>query len=327
MTETKRATSETAEALLGEYFPVLDHGFVALVDYMGTDNTVPTCARTSYGHGTKAGSNDRGLVRYLRRKMHTSPFEFVELHFHCSMPIFVARQWIRHRTAAVNEVSGRYSLLPMLFHTPELGNFAKQSSNNKQGREDSETDSETHSKAVQRWIDGRITTKDNYEWLLAEDVARELARIDLPLSTYTQWRWKIDAHNLMHFLTLRCDDHAQWEIRAFANVIAGILQQGWPNMFSAWADYNFKSHNFSRQEMLILCALLEKLTLSPGSSTRTLIEDLSKEHGLSNRELDEFLTAFSSKDYQPADFELPGARPIEDFVREAEAAVPKERTT
>lgn len=325
MTETKRATSETAEALLGEYFPVLDHGFVALVDYMGTDNTVPTCARTSYGHGTKAGSNDRGLVRHLRRNMHTSPFEFVELHFHCSMPIFVARQWIRHRTAAVNEVSGRYSLLPMLFHTPELCNFAKQSSNNKQGREDSETDADTYTKAVQRWVDGRITTKDNYEWLLAEDVARELSRIDLPLSTYTQWRWKIDAHNLMHFLTLRCDDHAQWEIRAFANIIAGILQQGWPNMFSAWADYNFKSHNFSRQEMLILCTLLEQLTLSPGSSTRSLIENLSKEHGLSNRELEGFLTAFSSKDYQPADFELPGARPIEDFVREAEAAVPKER--
>lgn len=324
MTETKRATSETAEALLGEYFPVLDHGFVALVDYMGTDNTVPTCARTSYGHGTKAVSNDRGLVRYLRRKMHTSPFEFVELHFHCSMPIFVARQWIRHRTAAVNEVSGRYSLLPMLFHTPELANFAKQSSNNKQGREDSETDVATYTAAVQRWNAGRDTTKANYEWLLAEDVARELSRIDLPLSTYTQWRWKIDAHNLMHFLSLRCDSHAQWEIRVFSNVIAGILQQGWPNLFSAWADYNYKSHNFSRQEMLILCTLFEHLALSPGSSTRSMIEDLSKKHGLSNRELDEFLTAFSSKDYQPADFELPRARPIEDFVREAEAAVPRE---
>jgi thymidylate synthase (FAD) len=323
MTETKRATSETAEAILGEYFPVLDHGFVALVDYMGTDNTVPTCARTSYGHGTKAASNDRGLVRYLRRKMHTSPFEFVELHFHCSMPIFVARQWVRHRTASINEVSGRYSLLPMLFHTPEFGNFAKQSSSNKQGREDSETDASTYTVAIERWNKGRDITKDNYEWLLAEDVAREISRIDLPLSTYTQWRWKIDAHNLMHFLSLRCDNHAQWEIRAFSNVMAGILQQGWPNLFSAWADYNFKSHNFSRQEMLVLCNML-KLGV-PLTGTQA-IEILCKEQGMAQREIDEFLTAFDTKDYQPADFQLPNTRPIEDFVREAEAAVPKERT-
>lgn len=321
MTETKRATSETAEALLGEYFPVLDHGFVALVDYMGTDTTVPACARTSYGHGTKAASNDRGLVRYLRRHMHTSPFEFVELHFHCSMPIFVARQWIRHRTAAVNEVSGRYSLLPMLFHTPERENFAKQSSDNKQGRENSETNSDTYIRAVQRWNAGRGTTKENYEWLLAEEVARELARIDLPLSTYTQWRWKIDAHNLMHFLKLRCDGHAQWEIRVFANIMAGILQRGWPNLFSAWVDYNHKSHNFSRQEMLVLCNMLQLGVPITGTQS---IEMLCKEHGMVQREIDEFLTAFNVKDYQPANFELPATRPIKDFIREAEAAVPRE---
>ena len=245
MAETKRPTSETAEAILGDYFPVLDHGFVALMDYMGTDQTVPTCARTSYGHGTKATSNDKGLVRYLRGHRHTSPFEFVEFHFHCSMPIFVARQWVRHRTASINEVSGRYSILPMLFHTPEAEHFAKQSQSNKQGRS-GRTDGSLHEMAAINWNKQRALIQENYEWLIAEDVARELARIDLPLSTYTQWRWKIDGHNLMHFLGLRCDPHAQWEIRVFANIIAGILERGWPNLFEAWADYNFKSRTFSR---------------------------------------------------------------------------------
>ena len=327
MTETKRATSETAEALVGEYFPVLDHGFVALMDYMGTDTTVPACARTSYGHGTKATSNDKGLVRYLRRHMHTSPSEFVELHFHCSMPIFVARQWVRHRTAAINEVSGRYSLLPMLFHTPDIEHFAKQSSDNKQGREDSGTESTTYDLAVKRWNAGRETTKENYEWLLAEDVAREISRIDLPLSTYTQWRWKINAHNLMHFLKLRCDGHAQYEIRVFANIIAGIFQKGWPNMFSAWADYNFKSHNFSRQEMLVLCSLIERFGV--GTDTKTLLQkmctDSMREHGLTQRETDEFLISFDPESYQPADFPLPTSLPIEVFEKEAAAAVPKEK--
>lgn len=328
MTETKRATSEAAEALLGEYFPVLDHGFVALVDYMGVDPTVPTCARTSYGYGTKATSNDRGLIRHLRRKMHTSPFEFVELHFHCSMPIFVARQWVRHRTASINEVSGRYSILPMLFHTPGAEHFATQSTDNKQGRKGEATDGELHDRALQLWNLGRDCIRENYEWLLANDVARELCRIDLPLSTYTQWRWKIDAHNLMHFLSLRCDSHAQWEIRVFANVIAGILQQGWPTLFTAWADYNFKSHNFSRQEMLVLCNFIQKLgvTMAPGSETRIMLEESMRDNGLTQRESDEFLTAFNSDNYKPADFPFPPPVPIEVFEKEAAAAVPKERS-
>ena len=255
--ETSRPVIENESSLLGSYYPVLDHGFVSLVDYMGTDSTVPTCARTSYGHGTKATSNDTGLVRYLRRHKHTSPFEFVEFHFHCSMPIFVARQWVRHRTASINEVSGRYSILPMLFHTPEAKHFAKQSQSNKQGR-DTEGGELLHKGAVALWNSSRAMVQESYEWLIAEDVARELARIDLPLSTYTQWRWKIDGHNLMHFLSLRCDPHAQWEIRVFANIIAGILERGWPNMFEAWGDYNFKAHTFSRQEMLVLCEMIHQ---------------------------------------------------------------------
>jgi thymidylate synthase ThyX len=219
----------------------------------------------------------------------------------------------------------------MLFHTPDIEHFAKQSSDNKQGRENLGTDTTTYDMAVKRWTAGREVVKDNYEWLLAEDVAREISRIDLPLSTYTQWRWKINGHNLMHFLKLRCDGHAQWEIRVFANIIAGIFQRGWPNMFSAWADYNFKSHNFSRQEMLVLCSLIEKVggMMIPGVDTKTLIQkvcsDSMREHGLTQRETDEFLTSFNPEDYQPADFPLPNSLPIEVFEKEAAAAVPKEK--
>ena len=329
MAETKRPTSETAEAILGDYFPVLDHGFVSLMDYMGTDPTVPTCARTSYGHGTKATSNDTSLIRYLRRHKHTSPFEFVEFHFHCSMPIFVARQWVRHRTAAINEVSGRYSILPMLFHTPEAEHFAKQSQSNKQGRSEGE-DKALHSQAVHRWGDVRDRVQETYEWLIAEDVARELARIDLPLSTYTQWRWKIDGHNLMHFLSLRCDPHAQWEIRVFANIIAGILERGWPALFSAWADYNFKAHTFSRQEMQILSLLLNKtstgikpnMTRISGASVGVSIEDMV-EGGLTKREVDEFMGSFDATLYDEPHFELPEPKSFEFFLQDAQAAVPK----
>lgn len=322
MSETKRPTSETAEAILGEYYPVLDHGFIALMDYMGTDPTVPTCARTSYGHGTKATSNDKGLVRYLRGHRHTSPFEFVEFHFHCSMPIFVARQWVRHRTASINEVSGRYSILPMLFHTPEAEHFAKQSQSNKQGRE-GEAGIALHTEAASRWAKQRAAVQENYEWLIGEDVARELARIDLPLSTYTQWRWKIDGHNLMHFLGLRCDPHAQWEIRVFANILAGILERGWPNLFEAWADYNFKSRTFSRQEMQVLCNLLTKSgdvlgVTSYGATTEAMVK-----MGLSKREIEEFLGAFDASKYERPHFELPEPKPFDYFMLDAQAAVPK----
>jgi len=331
--ETKRPTSETAEAILGEYYPVLDHGFIALMDYMGTDPTVPTCARTSYGHGTKTTSNDRGLVRHLRRHRHTSPFEFLEFHFHCSMPIFVARQWIRHRTSSVNEVSGRYSILPMLFHTPEAGHFAKQSQSNKQGRSESE-EAVLHSQATARWAKQRAVVQENYEWLIGEDVARELARIDLPLSTYTQWRWKIDGHNLMHFLGLRCDPHAQWEIRVYANIIAGILERGWPQTFEAWGDYNFKSHTFSRQEMLILCRMLQKADgalFTRSDATRQNLLTVSPDEmlslGLSKREVDEFLGSFDPGQYNKPHFELPEPRPFEYFMKDAEMAVPLVDTT
>lgn len=327
--KTSRPTIENEGELLGNYYPVLDHGFVSLVDYMGVDSTVPTCARTSYGHGTKATSNDTGLIRYLRRHKHTSPFEFVEFHFHCSMPIFVARQWVRHRTASINEVSGRYSILPMLFHTPEAEHFAKQSQSNKQGRSEGE-EKALHNQAVHRWGDVRDRVQETYEWLIAEDVARELSRIDLPLSTYTQWRWKIDGHNLMHFLSLRCDPHAQWEIRVFANIIAGILERGWPALYSAWADYNFKAHTFSRQEMLAICQMITKagdglipqVRGSEGTINGLSVEDMVK-LGMTKREADELLGSFDASNYQEPHFELPEPKSFEFFLEDAQSAVPK----
>ena len=198
-----------AEEILGGYFPVLDHGFVSLVDYMGSDDSVERAARVSYGYGTRHTSATRGLIRYLRRHKHTTPSEMVELKFHCAMPMFVARQWIRHRTASVNEYSGRYSLMPLLFYSPPKDQFSLQSPTNNQGRGDVASDAQ-YAEATRRWDEIRSRAAEAYTWMVEEDLARELARIDLPMSTYTQWYWKVDLHNLLHFLTLRVDPHAQW---------------------------------------------------------------------------------------------------------------------
>src|SRR6185369_2997655 len=176
--------------------------------YMGSDEDVERAARVSYGYGTRRTSQTRGLIRYLRRHRHTTPSEMVELKFHCAMPIFVARQWIRHRTASLNEYSGRYSLLPLLFYRPAPEHLQAQSATNRQGRS-GESLSGIYDEAVTRWERLRRDAADTYEWLVQRDVARELARIDLPLSTYTQWYWKIDLHNLFHFLAVRADPHAR----------------------------------------------------------------------------------------------------------------------
>ncbi|MFP3947190.1 MAG: FAD-dependent thymidylate synthase [Gemmatimonadota bacterium] len=257
--ETKRPTVPAAEEILGGYFPVLDHGFVSLVDYMGTDADVERAARVSYGYGTRKVSATRGLIRYLRRHHHTTPSEMVELKFHCAMPMFVARQWIRHRTANVNEYSGRYSLMPLLFYRPEHDQFALQSRSNRQGREGGRASERLYSEAVERWEDIRTRAADAYAWMLSEDVARELSRIDLPLSTYTQWYWKIDLHNLLHFLTLRVDPHAQWEIREYGRVMAGIVKRVAPLSYEAWVDYDLEGVRLSRGDRKALAALLEVL--------------------------------------------------------------------
>jgi thymidylate synthase (FAD) len=282
--ETRRLTIPGAEELLGHYFPVLDHGFVALVDYMGGDSSIDDAARVSYGAGTRKASDERTLLRYLMRKVHTSPVEMVELKFHCKMPIFVARQWIRHRTANVNEYSGRYSLLPLQFYTPKEENLGIQATNNKQGRADA-VDAEVYKSAISRWEYNRAVSTENYEWLLGNDVARELARIDLPLSTYTEWYWKIDLHNLLHFLTLRVDPHAQHEIQVYGNVMAGMIKALTPHAYEAWIDYRVCGRSFSRLEMKVLTEALAEAAIARGTD---FMEKLLEAQGLGKRETEEF---------------------------------------
>jgi thymidylate synthase (FAD) len=324
VTDTKRPTSPAAEEILGLYFPVLDHGFVSLVDYMGTDECIERAARVSYGYGTRKQSMTRGLLRYLRRHKHTTPSEMVELKFHCCMPIFIARQWIRHRTANVNEYSGRYSLVPMLFYTPEAEQLQTQSKRNNQGRSGQQVAGDVHAEAVRRWTDIRRASTEAYEWMTGGEIARELARIDLPLSTYTQWYWKIDLHNLLHFLTLRVDSHAQWEIQEFGRVMAGMLKRVAPLSYEAWIDYDVCGGHLSRMEL----DALRSLVAVDGEGVRATGGALSKEslveRGLSKREVDELLIKLAPRPAVP-DFELnvASAKSPEHFAERFASAVPK----
>lgn len=273
-------TVPEADAILDQEFKVLDHGFVRLIDYMGSDESIVQAARVSYGKGTKKVSEDRGLIRYLMRHKHTTPFEMVEFKFHIKLPIFVARQWIRHRTANVNEYSGRYSVMKEEFYLPEPADIAFQSKSNKQGREnkalpESVKDSfRDHAQSTQKEL------YEHYSQFIDEGVARELARINLPLSLYTEWYWKIDLHNLFHFLRLRMDAHAQQEIRAFADVMAEMVKKVCPVAYEAFEDYSLHASYFSGPELAVLAPYLEKAEFN--------IEQLT-EKGLSKREAREFL--------------------------------------
>ena len=326
---TKRPTVAAAEEILGGYFPVLDHGFVALVDYMGTDEDIERAARVSYGAGTRRVSQTRGLVRYLMRHAHTTPTEMVEFKFHCSMPMFVARQWIRHRTASVNELSARYSLLPLLFYTPEHDNFSYQSSVNNQGREAAPAPTALYASAVARWERLRHEAAGAYGWLLGEDVARELARIDLPLSTYTQWYWKIDLHNLLHFLTLRVDAHAQWEIRAYGEVIAGMLQRVAPLAYEAWLDYEVLGERLSAAERVALGKLLE--ADDGGLAVRDGVSRLERRElgklGLSGREIRELLAKVATPDRPDFALDLAAMRSAAQMEEKMQQAVPAPERT
>jgi thymidylate synthase (FAD) len=321
--ETRRPTSPEAEEILGLYFPVLDHGFVSLVDYMGTDESVERAARVSYGYGTRQRSATRGLLRYLRRHKHTTPSEMVELKFHCCMPMFIARQWIRHRTANVNEYSGRYSLMPMLFYTPDAAQLQTQSRQNNQGRSGQAVGSSVHAEAIRRWEAIRRESTDAYSWLTGNEVARELARIDLPLSTYTQWYWKIDLHNLLHFLTLRVDAHAQWEIQEYGRVMAGMLKRVAPLSYEAWIDYDVCGTHLSRGELESLRALVRVESDGLASSTGRLDRAALGERNLSKREIDELFTKLTPQASVP-DFNLDPdqARPAEHFAERFAQAVP-----
>lgn len=253
-----------AEEILDKEFPVLDHGFVRLVDYMGGDNSIVQAARVSYGMGTKTVSEDRGLIRYLDRNEHTSPFEMVELKFHCKMPIFVARQWVRHRTASLNEISGRYSVMRDEFYIPEAEQVNLQSKNNKQGRSEETFSPEDTEKILSDLLNEQKEDYANYSGRIDKGIAKELARVNLPLSLYTEWYWKIDLHNLFHFFGLRMDKHAQYEIREYADTMFDITKKVAPIACKAFEDYKLNALRFSAQELELIG---KHLKLNPEDSS------------------------------------------------------------
>jgi thymidylate synthase (FAD) len=238
-----------AEAILDKEFKVLDKGFVRLVDYLGGDERIVQSARVSYGAGTKSVREDKGLINYLMRHLHTSPFEQVLFTFHCKMPIFVARQWVRHRTARLNEISGRYSIMESEFYVPTEADVRYQSKQNKQGRSEDDVPPELRRRVIEILTRGQQTAYDEYSQLLDDDIARELARINLPLSLYTQWYWQIDLHNLFHFLKLRLDSHAQYEIRAYGEAMAEMVKAVAPLAWDAFEEHRLYGAHFSRSEV------------------------------------------------------------------------------
>lgn len=265
-----------AEEILDKEYKVLNHGFVRLVDYLGSDSRIVQAARVSYGEGTKTYREDKGLINYLMRNDHTSPFEQVNFTFHVKMPIFVARQWIRHRTGRVNEVSGRYSIMKDEYYVPEPDKINFQSDDNKQGRSEAEVPEEVIKKAQAIFEEDHKVITENYHKLLDLGLAKEIARIDLPLSLYTEWYWQMDLHNLLHFLALRLDNHAQYEIRAYAQTILEIIKKVCPIAVEAFENHVQNSKKFSAAEIKAIKALVE-----------------GKEHGLKDRALKQFMDKLS----------------------------------
>ena len=237
---TLRAVAPGIENHLYKVQPVLDHGFVRVVDYMGDDAAICQAARVSYGKGTKSVQNDVGLIRYLMRHWHSTPFEMCEIKLHVKLPVFVARQWIRHRTANVNEYSARYSILDREFYIPEADSLAAQSAVNNQGRGSVLQGAEA-ARVLNILKTDSNRAYDNYEAMISDEgqdgLARELARMNLPANIYTQWYWKVDLHNLFHFLRLRADAHAQYEIRVYADVICDMVRDWVPAAYGAFEDY------------------------------------------------------------------------------------------
>lgn len=241
----------------------LDKGFVRLVDVMGDDAAIVQAARVSYGKGTKSVRADRGLIRYLMQHQHTTPFEMVEFKFHCRMPIFVARQWIRHRTANVNEISGRYSVMEDRFWEPQAADMRTQSFTNRQGSSEQAIDASLANTVAAQFCADQTQLYQHYEAALAAGVAREVARVNLPVSLYTEWYWKIDLHNLLHFLALRLDAHAQKEIRVFAEAMAHFVSARCPLAWEAFEEFQLQGGAFSRSELEILRAVVDSHALWP----------------------------------------------------------------
>jgi|TARA_B100002051_G_scaffold269920_1_gene301987 thymidylate synthase (FAD) len=292
--KTKRVVAPELENILYEAIPILDHGFIRVIDYMGDDTSIVQAARVSYGKGTKKVSTDSGLIKYLMRHWHSTPFEMCEIKYHVKLPIFIARQWIRHRTANVNEYSARYSILDKEFYLPEANHLAAQSKNNRQGRGDI-LQGEQAKKVLDLLKGDAERTYDNYEKMLNErydgsiidenkdGLARELARMNLTLGTYTQWYWKTDLLNLMNFLRLRADHHAQYEIRAYADVMLDTLKRWVPITYEAFLDYRVGGTEVSSKGKEVLKKLISGENIDLEGS------------GLSKREWNELMEAFEIK--------------------------------
>ena len=294
-TNTKRVTSADLEEIMYEAIPILDHGFIRVVDYMGNDTSIVQAARVSYGKGTKKVNTDSGLIKYLMRHWHSTPFEMCEIKYHVKLPIFIARQWIRHRTANVNEYSARYSILDKEFYLPAAEQLAAQSQGNRQVRGDI-IKGDNAKEVLKLLKDDAERTYKNYEEMLNErydgtiiddkksGLARELARMNLTLNTYTQWYWKTDLLNLMNFIRLRADDHAQYEIRAYADAMLDTLKKWVPTTYEAFMDYRVGGTEVSSKGKSIIQKLIkgEKISI--------------EESGLSKREWNELMEAFELKE-------------------------------
>ena len=293
--KTKRVVAPELEKILYDAISVLDHGFVRVIDYMGDDTSIVQAARVSYGKGTKKVSTDSGLIKYLMRHWHSTPFEMCEIKYHVKLPIFIARQWIRHRTANVNEYSARYSILDKEFYLPKNEHLAAQSKSNRQGRGDV-LQGEQAKKVLSLLKNDAERTYENYETMLNErydgsvvdenetGLARELARMNLTLNTYTQWYWKTDLLNLMNFLRLRADHHAQYEIRAYADVMLDTLKRWVPTTYEAFMDYRVGGTEVSSKGKIIIQKLISGEKVDPEQS------------GLSKREWNELMTALELND-------------------------------
>jgi thymidylate synthase (FAD) len=291
---TKRVTSPELEKVLYEAIPVLDHGFMRVIDYMGDDSSIVQSARVSYGKGTKKVSTDEGLIRYLMRHWHSTPFEMCEIKYHVKLPIFIARQWIRHRTANVNEHSARYSILDKEFYIPAKEQLSAQATNNRQGRGDLIT-GEQADEVLKILKDDAVRTYDNYEKMLNErfdgtvidekksGLARELARMNLTLNSYTQWYWKTDLLNLMNFLFLRGDSHAQYEIRVYAEKMLDTVKKWVPITHAAFLDYRVGAAHLSSKGLKIVKSMINGKKVSYEDS------------GLSKREWNELMEVIDKK--------------------------------
>jgi thymidylate synthase (FAD) len=291
---TKRVTSPELEKVLYEAIPVLDHGFIRVIDYMGDDSSIVQSARVSYGKGTKKVSTDEGLIRYLMRHWHSTPFEMCEIKYHVKLPIFIARQWIRHRTANVNEYSARYSILDKEFYIPAKDQLSAQATNNRQGRGELIT-GEQADEVLKILKDDAVRTYDNYEKMLNErfdgtiidekksGLARELARMNLTLNSYTQWYWKTDLLNLMNFLFLRGDSHAQYEIRVYAEKMLETVKKWVPITHAAFLDYRVGAAHLSSKGLKIVRSMIN------GNKVRY------EDSGLSKREWNELMEVIDQK--------------------------------